>query len=164
MRALCVVFSACMCVRVCVCVCVCVLGQGAVADITAWPEFHNGVAAALRLVSVFESGSGSGSSTRARGGVGSLGRCLVPPLPEAPSFSHAGQILALGMTGHLSRLAWTDVYRYACVRLWVCLDTPFFQTANASGSRQYLTEQHDATTMATMCLQRLHTLQCLYVT
>lgn len=31
--------------------------------------------------------------------------------PEVPSYTHAGLLLALGLTGNLDRLTWTDLYR-----------------------------------------------------
>lgn len=32
--------------------------------------------------------------------------------PEVPSYTHAGLLLALGLTGNLDRLTWTDLYRW----------------------------------------------------
>lgn len=32
--------------------------------------------------------------------------------PPEPSYTHAGLLMALGLTGHLSCLAATDLYRY----------------------------------------------------
>jgi len=71
-------------------------GGGALADCTAWPEFHNGVAAALKL---------------APGG--KLSRSwIVYNKPEMPSYEHAGVLFGLGLTGQLSCLSMTDLYRY----------------------------------------------------
>ena len=69
---------------------------GALSETTAWPEFHNGVSAALRL---------------APGG--KLSRTwIVYNKPPDPSYQHAGVLLGLGLTGQLSCLAMTDLYRY----------------------------------------------------
>ena len=71
-------------------------GGGALADCTSWPEFHNGVAAALKL---------------APGG--KLSRSwIVYNKPEMPSYEHAGVLFGLGLTGQLSCLSMTDLYRY----------------------------------------------------
>ncbi|EFN54660.1 hypothetical protein CHLNCDRAFT_9822, partial [Chlorella variabilis] len=67
------------------------------AEQTAWPEFHNGVAAGLRLA------PGTHQLTRT---------WVVYNKPLEPSYSHAGMLMALGLTGHLSCLAATDLYRY----------------------------------------------------
>ncbi|GIM09537.1 hypothetical protein Vretimale_13366 [Volvox reticuliferus] len=74
-------------------------GGGAAADFTAWPEFHNGAAEGLRL---------------SAGGGESLSRTWlhVTTKPDVPSYTHAGLLMALGLTGHLDRLSWTDLYRY----------------------------------------------------
>ncbi len=106
-----------------------VAGGGAAADLTAWPEFHNGVAAGLRLAADISSssnnstsglggggggGSGFGSGGSGGGGEGGAG---VPPMwsvfqrPDVPTYTHAGTLMALGLTGHLNRLSWTDLYR-----------------------------------------------------
>ncbi len=59
-------------------------GGGAFCDHTAWPEFHNGVAAGLRLTP-------SGHQlTRT---------WIVYNKPEEPSYTHAGLLMALGLTG-----------------------------------------------------------------
>jgi anaphase-promoting complex subunit 1 len=31
--------------------------------------------------------------------------------PVVPNYAHAGVLLALGLSGHLDRLSWTDLYR-----------------------------------------------------
>lgn len=36
---------------------------------------------------------------------------LLHAKPEAPQYTHAGMLLALGLAGHLHRLSWTDLYR-----------------------------------------------------
>ncbi|GAX79204.1 hypothetical protein CEUSTIGMA_g6644.t1 [Chlamydomonas eustigma] len=82
------------------------LGGGATADITAWSEFHNGVAAGLRMQILSQS-----SNSRGRGVRQALATCAVER-PEKPSYSHAGTLFALGLTKRLSCLAWTDLYRY----------------------------------------------------
>ncbi len=72
------------------------IGGGALSAKTAWPEFHNGVASALRI----HPG-------------GELSRTwIVYNKPENPSYDHAGFLLGLGLTGQLSCLTVTDLYRY----------------------------------------------------
>lgn len=70
---------------------------GAMADFTAWPEFHNGAAAGLRL--------------QAEGGVGRA--WIMYNRPPQPQYGHAGLLLALGLGGHLACLTAADMYRYA---------------------------------------------------
>jgi anaphase-promoting complex subunit 1 len=104
-------------------------GGGAAAEVTAWCEFHNGVAAGLKIVpcrsrrkqqrqqqqqsdgSVEDAGSGMASS-RDGSGAGSLSDSWLPhSKPAVPNYAHAGVLLALGLHGHLDRLCWTDLYR-----------------------------------------------------
>ena len=68
------------------------------ADFTAWPEFHNGAAAGLALAARTK-----GELTRA---------WIVFNRPREPSYTHAGVLMALGLTGHLRALTNTDLYRY----------------------------------------------------
>jgi anaphase-promoting complex subunit 1 len=70
---------------------------GNLTDVTSWPEFHNGVAAGLRLA------PGQAKITRT---------WIVYNKPDDPNFSHAGLLMALGLHKHLGVLAATDVYRY----------------------------------------------------
>lgn len=72
-------------------------GGGAMCDLSAWPEFHNGVAAGLRL---------------AAGGTQLSRTWIVYNKPEDPTYAHAGVLFGLGLTGHLKGLSDTDVYRY----------------------------------------------------
>lgn len=71
-------------------------GGGAMSAKTAWPEFHNGVASALRI-------SPGGELSRT---------WIVYNKPENPSYDHAGFLFGLGLTGQLSCLTVTDLYRY----------------------------------------------------
>lgn len=59
-------------------------GGGAFCEYTAWPEFHNGVAAGLRL---------------APSGHQLTRTWIVYNKPEEPSYTHAGLLMALGLTG-----------------------------------------------------------------
>ena len=70
------------------------------ADHAAWPEFHNGVAAALRLA------LGQTSISRT---------WIVYNKPEAATYAHAGVLMGLGLQGHLKALANTDLYSYLCL-------------------------------------------------
>ncbi|BBN07484.1 anaphase-promoting complex subunit 1 [Marchantia polymorpha subsp. ruderalis] len=73
------------------------VNTGNIADLTSWPDFHNGVAAGLRLA------PGQGKITRT---------WIVYNKPDEPSYSHAGFLMSLGLHKHLGVLAATDVYRY----------------------------------------------------
>ncbi|KAJ3688112.1 hypothetical protein LUZ61_017276 [Rhynchospora tenuis] len=68
-----------------------------ITDLCSWPEFHNGVAAGLRLAPF------QGKMLRS---------WIQYNKPEEPSFTHAGLLFALGLHGHLKVLAATDAYRY----------------------------------------------------
>ena len=73
------------------------------ADHLLWPEFHNGVAAALRLAP-------PGCGRREEG---ELGRhWIVYNRPGARQHAHAGFLMGLGLQRHLLVLANTDLYRY----------------------------------------------------
>ncbi|XXQ32085.1 Anaphase-promoting complex subfamily unit 1 C-terminal domain containing protein [Plasmodiophora brassicae] len=61
-----------------------------------WPEFHNGVAAGLRVVQ-------QQSIDRA---------WVVFQRPVEPTHEHAGLLLALGLQGHLAGLSRSDLYWY----------------------------------------------------
>jgi anaphase-promoting complex subunit 1 len=69
------------------------------ADHAAWPEFHNGVAAALRL---------------AHGQTAISRTWIVYNKPETANHAHAGVLMGLGLQGHLKALAKTDLYSYLC--------------------------------------------------
>lgn len=104
-------------------------GGGAAAEVTAWCEFHNGVAAGLKIVpcrsrrkqqrqqqqhsdgSVEDAGSGMASSRDGSGGTSLSDSWLPHSKPAVPNYAHAGVLLALGLHGHLDRLCWTDLYR-----------------------------------------------------
>ena len=86
-------------------------------DMRVWPEFHNGVAAGLRLPAAGESGL-------------KITRTWIvynrPPLttpsqtdnedasthPHRRAHTHGGLLLALGLRGHLTALDMSDVYDY----------------------------------------------------
>ncbi|WIA14045.1 hypothetical protein OEZ85_002600 [Tetradesmus obliquus] len=142
-------------------------GGGAAADVTAWCEFHNGVAAGIKIaprrrhrlkqqqqqqqqqqagVAAPQHGSqtpnpnstegatpslagsvagaaaegavrpepgSSSSSSSSSSSADSLADAWLPhSKPVVPNYAHAGVLLALGLTGHLDRLSWTDLYRY----------------------------------------------------
>lgn len=72
------------------------VGGGALSANTAWPEFHNGVASALRI-------NPGGKLSRT---------WIVYNKPEKPSYDHAGFLFGLGLTSQLSCLTVTDLYRY----------------------------------------------------
>ncbi|KAJ1475245.1 hypothetical protein T484DRAFT_3643923, partial [Baffinella frigidus] len=98
------------------------------ADHAAWPEFHNGVAAALRL----SLGRAVQPPTRPISAIsrtwivynkpeaatfahaGGCERWVVYTKPEAATLAHAGVLMGLGLQGHLKALAKTDLYSYLC--------------------------------------------------
>lgn len=100
-------------------------------DTTAWAEFHNGVAAGLRLqhewgfggvapggdgrVGVGGGGGGGGRGSAAggfeEGGVSRTWITYNRPAGGANN-AHGGLLMALGLQGHLSSLAMTDVFEY----------------------------------------------------
>ncbi|ERN05300.1 anaphase-promoting complex subunit 1 isoform X1 [Amborella trichopoda] len=66
-------------------------------ELRSWPEFHNGVAAGLKLAPF------QGKMSRA---------WISYNKREEPSVTHAGLLVALGLLGHLRVLTMTDVYKY----------------------------------------------------
>lgn len=101
-------------------------------DTTAWAEFHNGVAAGLRLQHEWGSSSRDGSSGGGRDGdrtgsggggggavsngfqEGGVSRTWITYNKPAggANNAHGGLLMALGLQGHLSSLAMTDVFEY----------------------------------------------------
>ncbi|KAF6170410.1 hypothetical protein GIB67_014340 [Kingdonia uniflora] len=66
-------------------------------ELTSWPEFHNAVAAGLRL-----------SPLQAK-----MSRTWITyNKPEKPNVTHAGVLLALGLHGHLRVLTVADIFQY----------------------------------------------------
>ncbi|KAG0078384.1 Anaphase-promoting complex subunit 1 [Linnemannia elongata] len=63
----------------------------------SWPLFNNGVAAGLKISSTSKDVSPS---------------WIIYNRPDNLSCNHAGFLLALGLTGHLKKLAWSHVWRY----------------------------------------------------
>ncbi|XP_010253785.1 PREDICTED: anaphase-promoting complex subunit 1 [Nelumbo nucifera] len=68
-----------------------------VQELKSWPEFHNAVAAGLRLAPF------QGKMSRT---------WIIYNKPEEPNVIHAGLLLALGLHGHLRVLTVTDIYQY----------------------------------------------------
>ncbi|XP_047149623.1 anaphase-promoting complex subunit 1 [Vigna umbellata] len=66
-------------------------------ELRSWPEFHNAVAAGLRLAPL------QGRMSRT---------WVLYNRPEEPNSVHAGLLLALGLHGFLRVLAVTDIYQY----------------------------------------------------
>lgn len=99
-----------------------VAAGGISADTTLWAEFHNGVAAGLRLQHEWGFGDpmsagnrrhagGRGGAGLDRGGVSRTWITYNRPSGGANN-AHGGLLMALGLQGHLSSLAMTDVYEY----------------------------------------------------
>ncbi|XP_059457851.1 anaphase-promoting complex subunit 1 [Corylus avellana] len=68
-----------------------------VQEIKSWPDFHNAVAAGLRLAPL------QGKMSRT---------WIIYNRPEEPNAIHAGLLLALGLHGYLRVLNITDIYQY----------------------------------------------------
>ncbi|KAJ9683860.1 hypothetical protein PVL29_016384 [Vitis rotundifolia] len=66
-------------------------------ELKSWPEFHNAVAAGLRLAPL------QGKMSRT---------WIIYNKPEEPNVVHAGLLLALGLHGYLCVLTITDIYQY----------------------------------------------------
>ncbi|KAK9061061.1 hypothetical protein SSX86_018241 [Deinandra increscens subsp. villosa] len=66
-------------------------------ELKSWPEFHNAVAAGLRMAPLQDKMSRT---------------WIMYNKPEEPNITHAGLLLALGLHGHLDVLSITDIYQY----------------------------------------------------
>ncbi|XP_038722804.1 anaphase-promoting complex subunit 1 [Tripterygium wilfordii] len=66
-------------------------------ELKSWPEFHNAVAAGLRLAPL------KGKMSRT---------WIIYNKPEEPNAVHAGLLLALGLHGYLRVLTISDIYQY----------------------------------------------------
>ncbi|KAK4776978.1 hypothetical protein SAY86_005666 [Trapa natans] len=66
-------------------------------ELKSWPEFHNAVAAGLRLAPL------QGKMSRT---------WIIYNKPEEPNAVHAGLLFALGLHGYLRVLSITDIYQY----------------------------------------------------
>uniref|UniRef100_J3M678 Anaphase-promoting complex subunit 1 n=1 Tax=Oryza brachyantha TaxID=4533 RepID=J3M678_ORYBR len=73
------------------------LSTRSVSEFKSWAEFHNGVAAGLRLAPFQEK---------------MLRTWIQYNRPSEPNFTHAGLLLAFGLHEHLRVLTMTDAYRY----------------------------------------------------
>eukprot|EP00804_Cyclotella_cryptica_P008044 CCRYP_004559-RB/>CCRYP_004559-RB protein AED:0.02 eAED:0.02 QI:71/1/1/1/1/0.83/6/35/2055 len=84
-----------------------------------WPEFHNGVAAGLRLPRVSSLRTRDRTITRTWI---KYNKPVIPqqqesgssnsPAPSTPSYAHGGFLMALGLRGYLSALTTTDLTDY----------------------------------------------------
>ena len=87
-----------------------------------WPEFHNGVAAGLRLPLQLDGGELKKKITRtwivynrpsANNQENSQNNTNTnESSPQGQSHAHGGLLMALGMRGHLSALEMTDIFDY----------------------------------------------------
>ena len=82
-------------------------------DMTVWPDFHNGVAAGLRLP---PAGANSASFKITRSWI-VYNRAASAASETSESgnhltHAHGGLLMALGLRGHLSALSMTDIYEY----------------------------------------------------
>jgi len=97
-------------------------------DMTLWPEFHNGVAAGLRVKPCRNT-----DGTQVNEGLAQIIRTWIvynkpsidqnatsnrnsasgpPTIPASAIHAHGGLLMALGLQGYLSSLAMTDIYEY----------------------------------------------------
>eukprot|EP00536_Pseudo-nitzschia_multiseries_P002282 jgi/Psemu1/251518/estExt_Genewise1Plus.C_300110 len=74
-------------------------------DMKVWPEFHNGVAAGLRLPLQLDAGESVSKITR-------TWIVYNRPSNNTPNHAHGGLLMALGMRGHLTALEMTDIFDY----------------------------------------------------
>ena len=91
-------------------------------EFRVWPEFHNGVAAGLRLPLDSEMGDSISKITRTwivynrpnpNNDVQAQNQTNgQPPPPNNQNHAHGGLLLALGLRGHLAALEMTDIYDY----------------------------------------------------
>lgn len=79
------------------------------AELTLWPEFHNGVACGLRL---FPKRNSSDSSVVSRSWIVYNRYSAGVSKEGATASSHAGLLLGLGLNGHLRCLTSTDICDY----------------------------------------------------
>jgi anaphase-promoting complex subunit 1 len=79
-------------------------------DMLVWPEFHNGVAAGLRLPRASESFKVSRSWIVYN--KGTTNDLSEPDAANQATNEHGGLLMALGLRGHLSTLSMTDIYEY----------------------------------------------------
>jgi hypothetical protein len=92
------------------------------ADLKVWPEFHNGVAAGLRLPLVDKDGRSVSKITRTwivynrpnHGTTREAQSNSGSPESQTQELSHAhgGLLMALGLRGHLTALEMTDIFDY----------------------------------------------------
>jgi anaphase-promoting complex subunit 1 len=89
-------------------------------DMTVWPEFHNGVAAGLRLPSDGDPLGSDFKITRTwivynrppSAAQSNEDGNDAPAPPHQKSHAHGGLLLALGLRGHLIALEMSDLYEY----------------------------------------------------
>ena len=91
-------------------------------DMKVWPEFHNGVAAGLRLPLQLEAGESVTKITRTwivynrpSSSSGAESQNNATPSEsnsQGQNHAHGGLLMALGMRGHLTTLEMTDIFDY----------------------------------------------------
>jgi anaphase-promoting complex subunit 1 len=93
-------------------------------DMLVWPEFHNGVAAGLRLLASQDCLHANFAISRTWIIYNRPLSASVPPTPppdntddpnhsgQTQRHSHGGLLLALGLRGHLNALEMSDIYEY----------------------------------------------------
>ena len=82
------------------------------ADMTLWPDFHNGVAAGLRLPSFKEKASFKITRSWIIYNKVAFAGGETSEIDSRRSHAHGGFLMALGFRGHLTALSMTDVYEY----------------------------------------------------
>lgn len=109
-------------------------GGGASSEMSAWPEFHNGVAAALRLACDQRQ----------------LRTWILYNKPDTPSYSHAGFVMGLGLAGKLDRPALRPVVRESIIYKLRFADAGHLDCLAATDLYRYLSQEHAATVVATL--------------
>jgi hypothetical protein len=73
--------------------------------------------------------------------------------PVVPNYAHAGVLLALGLTGHLDRLSWTDLYRWAGQQQSTGGSIRFFVPHSARAENQVSEQDYATSRLHILCMK-----------
>ncbi|CDW78298.1 UNKNOWN [Stylonychia lemnae] len=76
-------------------------------EMLQWPEFHNGVASALRIAQSFRRDRDNSGVTQQH-----TRNWIMYHKPQEPKYEHGGFLLAIGLLGQLDTLQPTDIYQH----------------------------------------------------
>ena len=85
---------------------------------TDWVNFHNGVAAGLRISGRNSSSNNNNNNSNSNGDSNNSDdditrTWIIYNKPKGkPTYEHAGFLMSLGLQGHLGKLKLTDIYGY----------------------------------------------------